>query len=374
MTTEIDLSSLPPAAQKILGPGAPAKMQMMAARGIVPGLKPADIVLVIARLSEAADAEVAKTARATLGKLPPPVLNGALQADLDPFVIRKMATAYVGNLDVLEPLVRMPRVDGEALGALAESADEKLGEIIAVNEKTLLENPIVIEKLYMNKRVRMSTADRLLELAVRNNIELDIPAYKEAAAAIQNELIPEPSEEPTFDDVLFKETTEEGERIELGEDEDTHEHDDEGEEKVKDKCIPLFAKIAQMTVTQKIRTALLGSSTERLLLVRDPNRMVAMAAVQSPLLRENEALQISASRSVSEEVLRVVARNRELTRSYQIKRNLVTNPRTPFTFASQLIPHMRDNDLRALAKSKNVPSAIQSACRRQLSRKKAGKS
>ena len=51
----------------------------MAAKGIVPGLKPADLVTIIVVLAEGADA-VAETARQTLAKLPPPVLNGALGA------------------------------------------------------------------------------------------------------------------------------------------------------------------------------------------------------------------------------------------------------------------------------------------------------
>ncbi len=368
------LEQLPPQAQRLVGPDAPQKMQVMAARGIVPGLKPGDIATVVALLTESEDAEVAAAAKVTLAKLAPPVLAGALQSDLDAFTIDRLSVAYAGNLEVLEPLVRMKRIAVETLAALAERADEKLGEIIAVNESLLLSNPVVIEKLYMNKRVRMSTADRLLELAVRNEIELNIPAYKEAAAAIMTELIPERSEEPTFDDLLFREETEAAEALEAEDAAVTHEVDEEGEEKLIDKFVPLYARIQQMTVTQKIRIAILGTSSERLLLVRDSNRMVSMAAVQSPLMRENEAIQISASRSVTEEVLRTVARNREFTRSYQVKKNLVSNPRTPFTFVAEMVPHLRDNDLRIFAKSKNVSSSVQAACRRQLSRKSAGKS
>jgi hypothetical protein len=241
--------------------------------------------------------------------------------------------------------------------------------VIATNEELMLRNPRAIEKLYMNKRVRMSTADRLIDLAVRNGLELSIPAFKEAAAAIQNELIPEPTEEPTFDDVLFKETGEIAEQLATAEIEDTHEVDEEGEEQVRDKFLPLHAKLAQMTVSQKIRCATLGSAAERLMLVRDPNRLVAAAAAKSPLLRDNEAVQISAARSVSEEVLRIIAMNREFVRHYQVKLNLVQNPRTPFSFAVRLVPHLRESDLRAIARSKNVTGAIAVAVKQQLGRK-----
>jgi hypothetical protein len=366
---DIELEKLQPAVQKVLSDGAPLPVQLMASKGVIPGAKPHEIVIAISVLAGREDQKLRESAAATLAKLPPPILTGALSADLPGSVILQLARAYQTNHEVIEQLLRMPRISGEALELMAMGADERAGEIIATNEELMLKHPVVIEKLYMNKRVRMSTADRLIELCVRNGIELSISAFKEAAMAIKNELIAEPSEEPTFDDVLFRETQEAAEKLELGDDEDTHEIDEEGEEKVKEKVIPLYARMAEMTVSQKIRCATLGSSAERLLCVRDSNRLVAAAAAKSPLLKEPEAVQISASRSVSEDVLRLLAMNKDFSRNYQIKLNLVSNPRTPFTFASRLVPMLRDSELKMLSKSKNVTGAISTAVRQQLAKK-----
>jgi hypothetical protein len=367
--SDIELEKLGPSAQKVLSEGAPLPAQMMASKGVVPGAKPHEIVIVISVLAGRADEKLRDSALATLAKLPPPILTGALSADLPGSVTTRLAALYSGNHEVIEQLLRMPRISAEALATLASAADDRAGELIATNEELMLKHPIVIEKLYMNKRVRMSTADRLIELCVRNNVELSIPAFKEAALAIQNELIPEPSEEPTFDDVLFKETREAAEKLGLDESEDTHEVDEEGEEKVKAKVVPLYARMAEMTVSQKIRCATLGSAAERLLCVRDSNRLVAAAAAKSPLLKEPEAVQISASRVVSEDVLRLLAMNKDFTRNYQIKLNLVSNPRTPFTFAARLVPMLRESELKMLSKSKNVSGAITTAVKQQLSKK-----
>ena len=375
MGLPLELGHLTGPAQKVLSPSAPGPAKLMGARGIIPGAKPADIVTVIVALSESDDPKVRSTATTTLGKLPPPVLSGALQADLQPAVVEKLAAAYCDNHEVVTGLLRMARLTGDALSLLAERADEQIGELVATNEQRLLEHPNVIEKLYMNKRVRMSTADRLIELAVRNGIELGFAAFKEAAAAIRNELIPEPTEEPSYDDVLFAETDEVAVATarETTEGEETHETDDEGEEQIKEKFLPLHSQLAQMTITQKIRRAQLGTSGERLILVRDPNRLVSEAAAKSPMMRENEAAQISASRAVNENVLRVIAQNRDFTRNYQVKLNLVTNPRTPLTFSARLIPHLRDTDLKNLARSKAVPGAIVKAVKQQLLRKQGKK-
>jgi hypothetical protein len=373
MDSDVEVEKLPPAAQKVLSSEAPLPVKLMAARGVIPGAKPGDIVIVVSVLAGSEDAKIAETARATLAKLPPPILQGALTADLPGSVILELARVYPNNHEVVTSLLRMSRIGTTALEIMADAADERAGEIIATNEELMLKNPTVIEKLYMNKRVRMSTADRLVELAVRHNLELQIPAFAEAAQAIKNELILEPAEEPYFDDVLFKEANQLGEKLQLdAENPDTHEVDEEGEEKLKDAVLPLHAKLAQMSVSQKIRAATLGSTGERLILVRDPNRLVATAAVKSPLMRENEAAQISASRAVSDDVLRQIALNREFTRSYQVKINLVMNPRTPLTFSTRLIPHLRDSDLRILSKSKNVSAAIGQAVRQQLSKKNKG--
>jgi len=366
----VDTAGLPPPAQRILGPNAPGPMRLMAARGIAPGLKPEAIVTLVCAFVGHADPELDRTARETLENLPNPILQGALGTDLQPAVLELLAQAQYGEAAVVTRLLAARQITSLALEIVAEKATEGIGEVVAASDAVLLRFPRVIEKLYMNRRVRMSTADRLVDLAVRNKLELNIPAFKQAAAAIQNQLIPEPTEERSFEDELFQKAEElaavTGDVIE----EDTHEVNDEGVEEVKGKFQPLYAQIAQMTITQKIRRATLGTGPERMLLVRDSNRLVATAAASSPMLKDGEAARIAASRNVIDDVLRLIAMNRDFTRNYQVKLNLVGNPRTPFTFSSRIIPLLRDNDLRMLSKSKNVPAAIQTAVRQQLSRKK----
>jgi hypothetical protein len=362
---------LSPNAQKVLAADAPTPMRQMAARGILPGAKPADLVTVVALLAEQSDEKISAVARQTIAKLPSSILDAALEQPLAEQVVERLASTYREQPSIVERLLRQASLGQAALELLAEHADEAIGELIATNEQRMLMFPTVIEKLYLNKRVRMSTCDRLIELAVRNGLSLELPAFKEAAAAIKNELIPEATSERTFDDELFAETDAIAQSTDIDEvNEDTHEIDDEGEEKLRTRFLPLHARIAQMTVTQKIRCATLGNSAERLLLVRDPNRLVSSAAAKSPLMKENEVICISASRAVSDDVLRAIASNRDFTRNYQVKLNLVTNPRTPFTFVARLIPHLRDTDLRSLAKSKNVTGTVTTAARQQLERKK----
>ncbi len=365
----MDVSALTPQAQKILS--APLPLRQMAAKGIAPGLKPSDALAVVVFIADSDDEALSKVATQTLHAIPAPLLNGALVPELAPLVLHRVALGFARDAAVIERILRLPQLAADTVSALAELASEPVAELLAVNEERLLAHPTIIEKLYMNEFTRMSTADRILELAVRHKLELPgIPAYKEAAQAILSELIVEPQLEMTPDDLLFIETHLVATQTAVNpEREDTFKLDDTGTEVVEDRFLPLYAQLTKLTVTQKIRRAMLGTAAERLLLVRDKNKLVAVAAVRSPKIQENEVIRITASRTVPDEVLRVIALDRSWTKSHQVKLNLVQNPRTPFVFAAKLVPHLREHELKALAKSKNVTGAISNAARQQLNRK-----
>jgi hypothetical protein len=344
----------------------------MAAKGIAPGLKPSDALAVMVALAAGTDDGLAATARATLDHLPAPLLNGALGSnDLPATVLDAIAPRYARDVAVMEKILTQPTIAIATVVEIASRASEMVAELVATNEELLLANPAIIEKLYMNKATRMSTADRILELAVRNKIELSIPAFREAAQAIVNELIAEPSPEPTPDDQLYVSTDRLAAAIPLDTpDADTHVLDeDTGEEKVVEKFVPLHIELEKATVSQRIRHAMLGSASARAILIRDRNRLVVQAVVQSPLIQESEIVRISANRSSPDEVLRLISHDKRWGSSHQVKVNLVTNPHSPISLTAKLIPHLREHELKALAKSKNVSGAISKLAKQQLERK-----
>jgi hypothetical protein len=372
MQPPVDVTKLGAPAQRILDPKAPAALRQLAAKGIAPGLKPADAVSVLALLAASQDAVAAAAAIATLDKLPAPLLNGALNAELQPGVIDVLAPRFAKNETVMERILALPQIALETVATVAAIASEAVAELIATNEERLLRAPSIIERLYLNKMTRMSTADRMVELAVRNKIELTgIPAFKEAAAAIRDNLIAEPTREPNPEDVQFKQTMALGEQISIDpEKEDTHEIDEStGEEVVRKKVLPLHARIAEMSTSQKIRLSQIGQPAERMILLRDNDRRVAEAAIKSSGIQVAEVEMVTQSRSTSDGVLRYIAARRDWFQKHKIKTNLVMNPRCPFEVAVRVIPFLRDSDLRSVARNKNVAGAVAEAAKRQLERK-----
>src|SRR5262249_23915259 len=150
----------------------------------------------------------------------------------------------------------------------------------------------------------MSTADRLIDLAARNHLELQgIPAFKEHVEALQGQLIPEPSEDPLPQDESFARSLASDE---AREDDDVFEEDAVGAEAVKQQWKPLSMEIADMTKAEKLRMAMIGSKAARAILVRDHNRQVAYAAIASPQTTSAEAAEIAKSKEVSEDILRYI--------------------------------------------------------------------
>ena len=113
---------------------------------------------------------------------------------------------------------------------------------------------------------------------------------------------------------------------------------------------------------------MLGSKEERMLLVRDTNRLVAAAVVRSPMMQENEAALISRNRNWAPN--RILGTTPEWSKSYGIKKNLVENAKTPIMIATKMVPLLREFDLKQIAKSKNVTGAVKEAARRHLDRRK----
>jgi len=365
-------------AARVLSSQAPTQMKMMAASGMAP-LPPADMVKVLYCFSYDADQALAGKARESLGKMPDSVLLSSLAGEKEAAVIDGLALLLWQREDVAEKIVLNQATDGETVAWMTTRLrSERLLEMVAANESRLLANPPIIEALYMNKASRMSTVDRVIELAVRNGLELDgIPTFAEAKAAIQGQLIVEPEEEPApedmeFQSVLFDETAQEFDsekvddilqKIESGE------LDDGMEEEEHRKVATLEASISGMSVSQKIRMAMLGNASQRAVLIRDANKLVTMSVLKSPGISESEVIVYSKARSLPEEAVRYIAHKKDWTKAYQVKLNLVNNPRTPLQDALRFLNHLRPNDVRTLERSRDVPKAIVNAAK-QLRQKR----
>jgi hypothetical protein len=131
----------------------------------------------------------------------------------------------------------------------------------------------------------------------------------------------------------------------------------------------LIEKINRMTVVEKIKAALTGNLETRSLLIRDPNKIISRAVLQSPKISEMEAESYAAAKNVSDEVLRLIAANRKFMKAYVVMRALVNNPRAPIDVTMPLIGRMNDRDLKGLALNRNVPEVIRTMAAKVIRQK-----
>jgi hypothetical protein len=101
-----------------------------------------------------------------------------------------------------------------------------------------------------------------------------------------------------------------------------------------------------------------GDREARNILIRDPNRLVSSAVVNNPRITEQEVETIASMRSISEDILRQIASNRQWSRSYSIMHSLARNPRTPMANVLTIMSRLQLRDLVALSKNRNVSDAV----------------
>lgn len=389
----LEADELGPVAGKFVGEQAPPKMRKMVAAGLAP-LPPKDMLLAIYQLWVEND-EHSETAGKTIEGLPAPVLDGALaDAELHPGVLDLLGRKLARNEAVLTKVVRHPKVDDETLVGVARICPEKICDILADNQTRWTSCPAIVASLYQNRHCRMSVIHRMIEFAEREGVELDLPAMDEIRTALAQSGPVDESRDEGFKEVTTTAAAREAEakalevlgaaevddELELPEfddpdaelfDGDLPDNEEVAAEAAQEEGMAAgkqrrLAQIMSMRPLEKIRTGMLGDKYDRSILVRDPNKVVAMATIKSPKIRDNEAVAYSANRALPHEVIGYISNRRDWIKLYTVKLNLVMNPKTPLARSMTLLAHLNRTDVQKVARSKGIPSALATAAKRKI--------
>ena len=341
--------TLSPQAERYARRDAPRDVRLMAARGALP-LPPVELATVLFALMHDPDAEVKTVARESLEALPDAVCEPVLSGPVHPAILSHLARAFRDREDRVERIALNPAADDATLGFLASLPCKRVVDIVSNNQERMLRAPEIVEALGSNPLTGRSVIERILTFmdtqgagapAAADGSVSDAQAEAALRAVLGEEL-------GHFARELVTESGETTGKAMTGE------------------ITNLYAVIQKMSVYQKIKLARLGNREARGLLVRDRNKVVAVAAITSPKITENEIVTIAKSRNVSDEVLRLLAQNRQWTRTYQVKQALAANPKTPQPLAMGFVGQLYDSDLLTLMKSRDVPSVISTHARRML--------
>jgi hypothetical protein len=120
----------------------------------------------------------------------------------------------------------------------------------------------------------------------------------------------------------------------------------------------LIQQVAKMTVSQRVQFAIKGGSEARRTLIRDSNKVVQRAVLQSPRLTDQEVEAFASMTSLTDEILRLIAGNRAFRKNYSVVRNIMNNPKTPLDVTMHMLPMLNPVDLKRLTTNKNVAETL----------------
>lgn len=363
---EYNLESIPENLRRFIDPSLDRDTRIMAARGLVP-IPAEDMALVLYYLTFDKDDEVVNESKQSLFTLPDNTLERVLSNESVPDGLLDYFAKNTENDIHFEKIIINNATSDSTIQYLAENIhNQYLIELISDNHQRILRSHEIVYALSKNPAISRSNLDKVISfISLYLEKEVNIPqalqdSSEEPQQVDQSEAIVESVESSFLDEVEIPEEflEEEGEEGEL-----------DLEEEQSPKYQNLFFAIKSMTLPEKLKLCIMGNAEARRILVKEPNRVVALAALKNPRMTDMEINIAAQSTSVSEEVLREISNNRDWTKHYDIKVSLVTNPKSPADVSMNFIRHMRDKDLKLLSRSKNVPGVVSTAARRILMQK-----
>jgi hypothetical protein len=230
------------------------------------------------------------------------------------------------------------------------------------NLKTEVESPIdakaeesieratdFVEKLLASNEITVAEFEVIKENLQNNTVPQDLPqeAVQEAAAkpkvTIYKQVVREKTEKEIYEEkkeYLIKEK--------------------------KGESVDLRQILSKASMAEKVKLALFGNSACRALLIMDPNPIFQAATLKNPRIQLIEIEAYTKNPFMPDLVLGMIAESRTWSSSYTVKKNLVFNPKTPPHASLKFVRFMQRQDLRTLARSKQVPQLVAVAARRKM--------
>lgn len=355
-------------------------------------LQQSDLLEVLVALTSSDDAQIAAAASETLkAEASEDLLVAAKAEDTAPNVLAYLATQPDGNPEIYEATILNTRTPDQALAKLAAgTTHSSLLELLTINQQRLVRCPEIIDAILQNpacggeaeRRARETRTEFFEKERGARQIADELRARGQTAAAefFEAAELTTAAGDLTLDDAwliaqhievsdadlddawlpaeryeeLISETTADVtanvQRVIESEQRETG--------AVSAERVSLIRKIMFMNTKDRMKLAMKGDREARGILIRDSNKVVCSAVVNNPRITEQEVENIAAMRTVSDEVLRLIALNRSWARAYPIIHNLARNPRTPIPTVMSILLRIRTKDLQTLSQNKNVSETV----------------
>lgn len=132
----------------------------------------------------------------------------------------------------------------------------------------------------------------------------------------------------------------------------------------------MLQKVQNLTVSERRLLAMRGGREVRSILLKDTNKQIIMAVLDNPKITESEVEIFAHSRSIPDDALRAITKNKDWMKSYGVLLAVITNPKTPAGIAIPLLSSLKLRDLATLEKNKNIAEALRTAAKKLVQARK----
>jgi hypothetical protein len=324
------------------------------ARGFLP-LPQDDLIAVLAFLTRSDDPAVAAAARASLADVPSRSIQTFAGNESAPPAHLALLMRATEDPFILEALIRNRAVGDALVTELASVADSAVQEVIVINQARILRAPEILDALLANPQLTPDARRRALETREEFFEKKARIAALQPAETDEEQVMLTLSEEPIAD--LLEKAIDEPQS-------ETPPPALMETEKADEKKMSIFSQILVMTVSDKVKLAFKGGKSERMILVRDHNKLVCSAVMRNPRMSELEVESIASMRNIEEEVLRIIAMKRDWVSKYNIAITLARNPKCPVGVVLPLINRLTLRDLKGLKDDKGVSETVRTMARK----------
>ncbi len=340
--------------ERVLAGHAPLPLREAAARGALP-LPRAALTRLFVHLVGDSEEHVRNLAKASLDGMERDTVSEVLaDGSCAPEVLRHFASRAVRDAALAERIAFHRAAPDDALAILASGGNSSVIDLVLTNQERLLASPGLLDRLTVNPALRPDQRGKILDFIeglARQGVAV-APPEDAGPSDIPEDLAPEEAARILEVDV--------GELYAASEILGGEEFESAPDLEVRSA----YKKIIKLGAAQKAMLAMKGGRDERTILVRDTNKVVALSVLKNPRLTDQEVEEFARSRGVAEEVLRALGSNREWAKRYSIASALVHNPRTPPGISLNFVQRLTTEDLKDLARDRNVPELIRRSGKR----------
>ena len=141
-------------------------------------------------------------------------------------------------------------------------------------------------------------------------------------------------------------------------------------DEIREKALKTLQKINQLTVQERVRLALSGMKSERIILAKDRNSFVVLAVIENPQITGEEILRIAQNEKLGKEVIARICENIIWMKDYSIMFAVLKHPYAQISKASAFIKKLNSRDLQDLADNRHCNPMMRNLAREFYNKKK----